>query len=83
MPNTFDDNIAPSTNYETVTPSDTVALTRPSRSLYVGTAGNVVAIRDDGTAVTFVNVQNGQVLPIVCKRVNSTSTTALNIVSLA
>lgn len=51
------------------------------RALYVGTGGNVVAIVN-GTAVTFVNVQGGSILPIEASRVNSTSTTAANLVAL-
>lgn len=75
--------VAPSEHFEAVTPSDTVNLSRPSRSLYVGVAGDVVAVNANGDVVTFTNVQGGQVLPIICVRVNATNTTATDIVSLA
>lgn len=66
-----------------VTPSDTVNLTVPSRALYVGGAGNIVAVmQDSGTAVTFTGVLAGTVLPIRVLRVNATSTTATSLVAL-
>ena len=73
---------SPSDRYEAVTPSDTVDLTKPCRSLYVGVAGDVVAVTTAGVAVTFTDVQAGEVLPIVASRINATSTTATNIVAL-
>lgn len=73
----------PATNAVAVTPSDTVDLTSPAKALYVGVTGNVVAIPlGSGVAVTFVGVPAGTILPIQCKRVNSTSTTATSIVAL-
>ena len=78
----------PAANFAAVTPSDTdnfnatttkAALTR---GLYVGGAGNVVAVREDGTAVTFASVPAGTILPIRCIRVNSTNTTATLIIRL-
>lgn len=64
-----------------VTPSNTVNFTNPTRGLYVGGTGDVVAIVG-GSPVTFVAVPAGTVLPIVATRVNSTSTTATSIVGL-
>lgn len=77
----------PAANFAAVTPSDsidfaTTSLTSLTRALYVGGAGNVVAVMSDGTAVTFTAVPAGTVLPIRCKRVNSTNTTATAIVRL-
>ena len=83
----------PALFYEVVTASDTVNFTGPvvaagaggdvlANSIFVGVAGVVVAIRDDDTAITFTGVQNGQILPIRCKRINSTSTTATDMVAL-
>lgn len=71
-----------SSSFEAVTPSDSVDLDLRPRALYVGGAGDVVAVDVGGDAVTFVGVQAGSVLPIVCKRVNATGTTATNIVAL-
>lgn len=75
-------NTQVSTFYAAVTPSDTVDFDDLARALYVGGAGNVVAVRHDGTTVTFTGVQAGTVLPIAVRRVNSTSTTATSIVAL-
>jgi hypothetical protein len=69
--------------YAAVTASDTTDLAAgPCRALYVGTGGNVVAVTTAGTAVTFSNVPTGTLLPVIARRVNSTSTTASNIVAL-
>jgi len=65
-----------------VTPSDTVNLDPPARSLYVGGAGDVVVVFEDDAAITFTGVPAGTVLPVQAKRVNSTSTTATAIVAL-
>jgi hypothetical protein len=64
-----------------VTPSDTVNFGQ-ARALYVGGAGNVAVVDLDGTAVTYVGVPAGTFLPVQCKRVNATSTTATSIVAL-
>lgn len=65
-----------------VTPSDSVNLPGVTRGIYVGTGGTIVVIPADGDAtVTYTNVANGQVLPIQITRVNSTSTTASDIVA--
>jgi len=65
-----------------VTPSDSTNLSFDARALYVGTGGNVVVVFPDNSTVTFTNVQSGSILPVIAKRVNSTSTTASNIVAL-
>lgn len=65
-----------------VTPSDSANFTR-CRALYIGTGGNVVVVfAESGEAITFTNVQSGTILPVQAKRVNSTNTTASNIVAL-
>lgn len=63
-----------------VTPSDTVNISRPVRALWVGTSGNVVVVMPDGTTATLVGCQG--LVPVQCVRVNSTSTTASDIVAL-
>jgi len=63
-----------------VTPSNSVDLTAPTRSLYVGTTGDISVEMLNGTVV-FTGVAVG-ILPIQCTRVNSTGTTASNIVAL-
>lgn len=65
-----------------VTPHDTTELTNVCRALYVGGSGNIVlTTAESGTAITFTNVPVG-ILPVGCRRVNSTNTTATNIVAL-
>ena len=73
----------PSDNYFAATPHDSNDEAFVSKALYIGGAGDVVAVMVDGTAVTFTGALAGSVLPIRAKRVNSTSTTATGIVFLA
>lgn len=63
-----------------ITPSDTVNFSQPCEAIYVGTAGDVVAVVN-GVAVTFV-APAGAVLPVKATRVNSTGTTATDLVGL-
>jgi len=76
-------NVASSDDAEAITASDTVVFTkaRVTRGVYVGVGGNVVALIG-GSAITFSNVPTGMILPISCTRINSTSTTATNMVAL-
>ncbi len=86
--------IDPALFYEAVTASDTVNFTGPintspgpggdilANAIYVGVAGDVVAVRDDDVAITFTAAPAGMVIPVKCKRINSTSTTATNMVAL-
>lgn len=70
-------------SFVAVTPSDSAANNISTfRALYVGTGGNVVVVGADNVAVTFTAVPGGSILPVQGKRVNSTSTTASNIVAL-
>lgn len=71
------------TFFATVTPSDSTNLTSPSRALYVGTGGSMnVLCYESPTNVIFQNLPSGFMLPVSVIRVNSTNTTASNIVSL-
>lgn len=74
----------PSFDYFVITPSDSAAnnFARPANSIRVGTGGDVVAIRRDGTAVTFKNCPSGETLPIRAIRVNVSGTTASDLVGL-
>ena len=63
-----------------VTPSNSVNLPAPTRGLHIGTAGNISIEMSNGTVV-FPNVQVG-IFPVQCTRVNSTGTTASNIVAM-
>lgn len=53
----------------------------PAAAIYVGGAGIVVAIFEDGQAVNFTAVA-GEILPIKTIRVNSTTTSATLMVAL-
>lgn len=76
-------SITSANKYVAVTPSDSVAISGLSRvrGLYIGVSGNVVVVDSQGNATTFSNVPVG-ILPVECIRVNSTSTTATNIVAM-
>jgi len=66
-----------------VTTSDSTVFEQPTRALYIGAAGNVVVdMADGGTAVTFVAVQGGTILPIQVTRIYTTGTTASSIVAM-
>jgi hypothetical protein len=60
-----------------VTPSD--ATTQRAAALFVGGAGNVAVKTEDGTTLTFTNVQAGSILPVRVSQVLATNTTATTI----
>jgi hypothetical protein len=67
-----------------VTPSDANDLPSATRSVYVGTGGNLTCtLVGDDTAVTFHNVVGGTILPIRLKKVFANGTTAADIVGLS
>lgn len=75
-------NLYTATDWKAVTPSDTVAISpKNPRALFIGVAGNVVAVSNSGAVETFA-CSAGQVLPLQAVRVNATSTTASGIVAL-
>lgn len=63
-----------------VTPSDTTNFSREVRAVYVGVGGDIAIVAADGAVVTLKNVVAGSLLPIRPVRVNSTNTTATNLV---
>lgn len=71
-----------SPKYAVVTPHDSTDLANMTRGLYVGGTGNLVAVMEDNTTCLFSAIPVGTILPIKCRRVNSTSTTATLIVAL-
>ena len=73
--------IDPYNVWVSVTASDTVDLPKIADALYAGSNGVIQAVSQDGTVVAFHCV-TGVVIPIKVKRVNSTSTTANNVVAL-
>ncbi len=72
----------PVSNGFAITPSDATNFTRETRGIYVGTTGNVVVVFPDASTVTFNSVPAGAILPVRAIRVNSTNTTASNMVGL-
>lgn len=73
----------PATRAEAVTKHDTNDLTYVSRGIYVGGTGDVAAVMVSGDVVTFSAVPAGTLLPIRCKRINSTNTTATLMVAVS
>ncbi|MGT2429234.1 spike base protein, RCAP_Rcc01079 family [Cupriavidus basilensis] len=72
----------PSETYFAITPHDTNDFAEIANSIRVGTGGDVVAVRIDGTPVLFKNCAAGEPLPIRARRVNATGTTATDLVGL-
>lgn len=75
-------NAGPAESFFAITPSDTVNFSFFVRGIYVGGAGDVVAVTEGGSAVTFTAVPAGTILPIRASRVNNTSTTGTALVGL-
>ena len=70
-------------NFSAVTLSDTTEVN--CKAIYVGTGGDIYLASSVGaTAVAFLNVSSGTMLPIELKKgtINSTSTTAANLVAI-
>lgn len=57
-----------------ITPSDGVRFDQPSRAIYVGGAGNLVAEMLDGTVATFSGVPGGALMPIRVVKILAAST---------
>ena len=71
----------PAENAVAVTPHDSTNLSNVTRALWVGVSGDIsVEMFDVGTAIVFKNVQG--LLPVRATRINSTATTATDIVAL-
>lgn len=64
-----------------ITPSDATNL--GGKAIYVGGTGDVAVVTEGGNVTTFSAVPVGAVLPIRFTRVNSTGTTATNLVALS
>jgi hypothetical protein len=77
--NQFD---APANRGVAVTPSDSAEFAVVTRAIFVGGAGNVAVILASGDTVTFVGVPVGTFLPLACRAVKATGTTATSMVAL-
>lgn len=65
-----------------ITKSDTVIIPQGmTHGIYVGGAGDVVVVFEDGSTCTFA-CGAGQILPVRAVRVHSTGTTATGLVAL-
>lgn len=70
----------PTLKHFAITTHDSNNFAINTRGIYVGTGGNAVIVTEDGTAVTYKNLQSGAYYPIRAKRVNATNTTAADLV---
>ena len=73
--------------FVTVTPSNTDNIAKNAagrfpRALRFGTGGTAVLIATDDSVATIINIANGETIDCDTKRVNSTGTTAANIVGI-
>lgn len=57
-------------------------LSNTSRALWVGGAGNVEVVMNNGDTLTFTGVTAGYLLPVRATQVNTAGTTAANILAL-
>lgn len=65
-----------------ITPSDVTDFDNQARAIYVGGDGNISVVTPKNNTVVFNGVKAGSILPIACIRVNSSSTTATNLIGL-
>lgn len=65
-----------------ITPSDSVDFSFGSGWIYVGGAGVVAAVPEGQDAPVNFTAIAGATLPVVCKRVNTTNTTATLMVAI-
>jgi len=73
----------PFNQWRPITPSDTVDLPQLTHALWVGGAGNVAAVMQNGLMpVVLTAVPAGSWLPLAATRINATGTTATGIVAL-
>lgn len=66
-----------------LTPHDSNNFARLAKRVYVGGAGDIVAVLLSGATVTFKAVPVGTILPVSMVRINATSTTATQLVGIA
>jgi hypothetical protein len=73
---------APATQWKTVVPSDTVNMPAGCRGIYVGGAGTITMVGDDGVAGVFTAVPVGTFVPCGPRRINATGTAATLMMAL-
>lgn len=57
-------------------------LDRIARAIFIGTGGNLSLVTLEGNEITFVNIQDGFVLPCQTRKILNSGTTAANIIAL-
>ncbi len=72
----------PARSAEVVTKSDTTEFSTVTRAVFVGGAGNISFLMADGTTCVFTGITAGTILPVRARRINSTNTTATNMVAM-
>lgn len=70
----------PSDTYFEIIPSDSDNFDYLCRSIRVGGDGDIAVVRPDNSVVEFKNCVAGEILPVIAKRVNSTGTTATDLI---
>lgn len=74
---------APASHGAALVPSDSTALTRSTRAIYVGTAGDLSVRLVSGDEVTLSGVIAGMIYPMRVSHVLATGTTAGGLVGLS
>jgi hypothetical protein len=74
---------APFTRASVITPHDTNEIAYVTRGVYVGGAGTLTVVMQDGSTCLFSGIPAGTVLPIRVKIIKSTGTTATLIVAMS
>lgn len=86
MPDRFADHArgldAPADHAFAISPNDSTDLSETTRALYIGTGGDISLVTASGATVSFTTVLSGSILPVRCRRVRATGTTATGIVGL-
>ena len=77
-----DDITSPARGGFAITSSDSTDLVAETRAIYIGSAGDLVAVLASGDEVTFVGLAGGTVLPVRAQRIKATGTTAGDLVGL-
>jgi hypothetical protein len=77
-----DNVVAPARRGFAITTNDATDLAAETRAIYVGVAGDLVAVLSSGDEVTFAGLAGGTLLPVRVRRVKATGTTATQLVGL-
>lgn len=73
--------MGPAEGAAAITTSDSAELTYVTRAIYVGTAGDLHVVMDDGSEVTFSGMAGGVIYPLRVRQV-FTDSTATDLVGL-